>query len=162
MPATILAPHLAVPILADPAVPTTALAPDSTSPTHPAATILTDPAVPATALALDSTSPTHPVAPILTDPAMPTIVLAPMSSLGGSPVVGAAQPSIGTKPSKHKATKMNIESSDSDTVHAKWRQKKGGAVVVSENSEPIEGGRGKRQCFRSSRAATANAIGTNW
>ncbi|KAG1811604.1 hypothetical protein EV424DRAFT_1349622 [Suillus variegatus] len=64
---------------------------------------------------------------------------------------------VTTKASKRKSMKSNTHL---ETVSAK-RQKREGAVVPStESSQPIEGGRGKRQRFQSSRAAAANAIGT--
>lgn len=69
---------------------------------------------------------------------------------------GQALP-VATKTSKRKSTKRNTE--NSEVVSAK-RQKMGATVVSTDNSQlHVKEGRGKRQRFQSSRAATANAIG---
>ncbi|KAG2084490.1 uncharacterized protein F5147DRAFT_659821 [Suillus discolor] len=66
--------------------------------------------------------------------------------------VGGVLPAT-TKAAEHKSTKSN------ETVSAKRQKREGAVVLPTENSQPIEGGRGKRQRFQSSRAAAANAIG---
>ncbi|KAG1870965.1 hypothetical protein C8R48DRAFT_670555 [Suillus tomentosus] len=66
--------------------------------------------------------------------------------------VGGVLPAT-TKAAKRKSTKSN------ETVSAKCQKREGAVVLPTENSQPIEGGRGKRQRFQSSRAAAANAIG---
>ncbi|KAG2031787.1 hypothetical protein BDR03DRAFT_1015820 [Suillus americanus] len=65
--------------------------------------------------------------------------------------VGGVLPAT-TKAAKRKSTKSN------ETVSAKRQKREGAVVLPTENSQPIEGGRGKRQRFQSSRAAAANAI----
>ncbi|KAG1866484.1 hypothetical protein C8R48DRAFT_772567 [Suillus tomentosus] len=64
------------------------------------------------------------------------------------------EPIMATPSPPATSTKSN------ETVSAKRQKREGAVVLPTENSQPIKGGRGKRQRFQSSRAAAANAIGT--
>ncbi|KAG1876067.1 hypothetical protein C8R48DRAFT_768906 [Suillus tomentosus] len=109
-------------------------------------------------------APAHtPTAVELPNSTQPSVVMPESESLTVGPILAAPAASGGTllvtkKASKRKPTESNAENLEMAAV----KRQKGGAVVVStENSQHhVEGGRGKRQRFQSSRAATANAIGT--
>ncbi|KAG1743571.1 uncharacterized protein EDB91DRAFT_1080976 [Suillus paluster] len=139
---------MAVPALAPAAIPTPAQTPtlaETPAQREPSA------AVP------NPLTPIHPVAPIAAplSPAQMSSSACPGETAG----VSGALPVVATKASKCKSMKTNVESSE--TVQAK-PQKRGGAEVASnENSQPVEGGRGKQQQFQLSQAAAANAIGTS-
>lgn len=101
----------------------------------------------------DPLTPAHPVAP-----AAAPLSPAQMSSSG---CPGGTAAVAGTSPATTTSKRRKTNAENSATLEAK-RQKRGGAEMVSnENSQPVEGGRGKRQRFQSSRVAAANAIGTN-
>jgi hypothetical protein len=114
----------------------------------------------------DTPAPTSsPEGVISADPTGPTAVSgspAPTSTPAcpeGTTAIGVTSPVTGVKASKRKSTTTNLEKSE--MVQVKRPKKRGAVVVSTENSQPTEEGRGKRQRFQSSRAAAANDIGTN-
>ncbi|KAG2029011.1 hypothetical protein BDR03DRAFT_1019028 [Suillus americanus] len=80
----------------------------------------------------------------------------PIMATSSPPATVARVLPVTTKASKCKSTKSNTHL----TVSAKHQKREGTAALSTESLQPIEGGRGNRQRFQSSRAAAANAIGT--
>ncbi|KAG1908789.1 uncharacterized protein F5891DRAFT_974104 [Suillus fuscotomentosus] len=107
-------------------------------------------------------APAHTSTPVEIPTSVQPSTVPPESLTVGPIMAASAVPTAvaGTLPMTTKASKCKSKKSNMEAVSAK-HQKKGDAVaVLTENSQHVEGGRGKQQRFQSSRAAAANAIGT--